>query len=77
MRFGAVLVLVFMLDGPRDGDASVERMMFSNEGREEEVGVEIWGMRRPLMEEERGVAIVDIVITPIVMKEGKDRNEFV
>jgi len=33
----------------------------SREGREEEVGVEIWGMRRPLTEVSRGLAIVDIL----------------
>jgi hypothetical protein len=30
-------------------------------GREEEVGFEIWGMRRPFMEVSRGLAIVDIL----------------
>ena len=33
----------------------------SKEGREEEVGVEIWGIRRPLVERSRGLAIVDIL----------------
>jgi len=38
----------------------VERVC-SREGREEDVGVEIWGMRRPFTEVSRGLAIVDIV----------------
>ena len=43
----------------RFGEGSEERG-FSKEGREEEVGVEIRGGRRPLTEDSRGLAIVDI-----------------
>lgn len=56
MRFGGAW------RGFREGEPSVEREGSSREGREEEVGVEIWGMRRPLTEVSRGLAIVDILV---------------
>ena len=43
----------------RFGEGSEERGI-SRLGREEEVGVEIWGIRRPFRELSRGLAIVDI-----------------
>ena len=55
MRFGGAW------RGVRLGEASVERVGRSREGREEEVGVEIWGTRRPFTEVSRGLAIVDIM----------------
>lgn len=47
--------------GAREGEPSVERVC-SREGREEVVGVEIWGMRRPFTEVSRGLAMVDILV---------------
>lgn len=37
-------------------------MSISREGREEDVGVEIRGIRRPVTEDSRGEAIVDILL---------------
>jgi hypothetical protein len=44
----------------RFGDPSVDRGR-SRLGREEEVGVEMRGIRRPLTDVSRGLAIVDIL----------------
>ncbi len=49
-----------LFEGPRFGDEDAERG-FSREGREEDVGVEIWGIRLPLTDESRGLAIVDML----------------
>ena len=46
--------------GAREGEASFERG-FSREGREEPVGVDTRGTRRPLTDESLGLAIVDIL----------------
>lgn len=43
------------------GELSWERGI-SREGREEDVGVEIRGIRRPVTEDSRGEAIVDILL---------------
>lgn len=48
----------------RLGDASEERVVLgrSRLGREEDVGVEIWGRRRPFTDVSRGEAMVDILL---------------
>lgn len=46
--------------GAREGEEEGERWL-SRLGREEEVGVEIRGMRRPVMEASRGLAMVDML----------------
>lgn len=59
VRFGFEFESGFVDEGR--GELSIERGI-SREGREEEVGVEIRGIRRPVTEDSRGEAIVDILV---------------
>lgn len=51
------------VEAERLGEGSEDRVVLgiSRLGREEEVGVEIWGTRRPFTDGSRGDAMVDIV----------------